>query len=85
MQRVEKLVVDPSVEDIDALLPARRAHVHDVVAADEVATLDELDSHLPGEERVLEVGGVVDTRREQHHARVVDATRSCRAQGLQQP
>ena len=75
VQRVEELVVDAAVHDVDALFAARRPHVEHVVAADEVAALDELDAHLPGEERVLEVRRVVHARREQDDRRVVDATR----------
>ena len=37
--------------------------------ADQVAALDELDAHVAGEERVLEVRGVVDAGREQHDGR----------------
>ena len=62
VQRVEVVVVDAAVDDVDALLARGRAHVDDVVAAHEVAALDQLDAHLPGEERVLEVRGVVDAR-----------------------
>ena len=46
-----------------------------MVLDDEVATLDELDAHLPREERVLEVGGVVDARREDHRGRSVASGR----------
>ena len=48
--------------------PVRGAHGHDVVVDHEVAALDELDTHLAGEERVLEVGGVEDAGREHDHA-----------------
>ena len=65
--------------------PLGRAHEDDVVAADEVATLDQLDAHLAGEERVLEVRRVVDARREHDDARVVDARRRGRAERLEQP
>ena len=72
VQRVEVVVVDAAVDDVDALQPLGRAHRDDVVVAHEVAALDELDAHLPGEERVLEVRGVVHARREHDDARVVD-------------
>ena len=62
VHRIEEVVVDPAVHDVDPLLAAGRAHVDALVAAHEVAALDQLDAHLPGEERVLEVGGVVDAR-----------------------
>ena len=65
---VEERVVDPAIDDVDALEPARGAHGHDVLVDDEVAALDELDAHLAGEERVLEVGGVEDAGREHDDA-----------------
>ena len=39
-----------------------RAHVDETLVDDQVAALDQFDAHLPGEEAVLEVGGVVDAR-----------------------
>ncbi len=68
-QRVEELVVDAAVDHVDALQALRRAHVDDVVVAQQVAALDELDAHVAGEERVLEVGRVVHAGREQHDRR----------------
>ena len=50
--------------------PGGRAHVDDVVVDEQVAAFDQLDAHLPREERVLEVGGVEDARREQHDRRL---------------
>ena len=70
VQRVQELVVDAPVDDVDALLAGRRAHVDDVLPAYEVATLDELDTHLTREERVLEVRGVVYARREHDDLRI---------------
>jgi hypothetical protein len=61
LERVEELVVDPPVDHVDALVALRGAHVDEVVAAEQVAALDQLDAHLPGQQRVLEVGGVEDT------------------------
>ena len=61
-ERVEEVVVDAAVDHVDALHAPRRA-VEDAVAVDDqIARLDELDAHLPAEERVLEVGRVVRTR-----------------------
>ena len=65
--RVEEVVVDAAVDHVDALEAVGGAHRHDVVVDDEVATLDQLHAHLPGEEGVLEVGGVVHARREHDH------------------
>ncbi len=75
LHRVEKLVVETPVDDVDASLAGRRAHANHVVPAHEVATLDEFDAHLPRQEAVLEVGGVVHAGREHDHGRVVDAAR----------
>ena len=58
-QRVEEVVVDSPVHDVDALRAPSRAHVQHVVAHEEVLPFDELDPHLLGEEGVLEVGAVV--------------------------
>jgi hypothetical protein len=49
-----------------------------------VAALDELDAHLPREERVLEVRRVVDARREQHDRRARRSGRRGRAQRREQ-
>ena len=56
LERVDEVVVEPAVDRVHALQPGGRAHVADGVADDEVGRLDELDAHLPREERVLEVG-----------------------------
>ena len=69
VERVEELVVDPAVDHVHALQALRRAHVDDVVVAQQVAALDELDAHVAGEERVLEVGRVVHAGRQQHDGR----------------
>ena len=69
-QWVEEVVVDPAVDHVHALQPARRAHEDDVLVADEVASLHELDPHLAREERVLVVGGVVHAGREQDDGEV---------------
>ena len=69
-QRVEEVVVDPAVDHVHALQPARRAHEDDVLVADEVAPLHQLDPHLAREERVLVVGGVVHAGREQDDGEV---------------
>ena len=50
LQRVEEGVIDAPVDDVDAGLAVGGAHVGDVVAADEVAALDQLDTHLPSEQ-----------------------------------
>jgi hypothetical protein len=69
-ERVEEVVVDPAVDDVHELQAASRAHVDDVLVADEVAPLHELDPHLAREKRVLVVGGVVDAGREEDDGQV---------------
>ena len=70
MHRVEELVVDAAVDDVDLPLALGGPHVDGVVAAEQVAALDEFDAHLPGQQRVLEVRGVVDAGGEHHDRRV---------------
>ena len=70
LQRVQEVVVDAAVDDVDLPLPLGGAHVDLVVAAEQVAALDQLDAHLAGQQRVLEVGRVVDARGQHHHRRV---------------
>ena len=74
-ERIEELVVDPAVDDVHLPPPRRGAHVDAVLQHEEVAALDELDPHLLGQEGVLEVGGVVDARRQHHDARPAGGTR----------
>ena len=77
---VEELIVDPAVDHVDRLAPPRGPQVDAVVDDEEVAPLDQLDPHLLGQEGVLEVGRVVDARREEHDGRTALAARG-RARG----
>ena len=70
LQRVDERVVEATVDRVHPLQARRRAHVTHGVADDEVRRLDELDAHLPGEERVLEVGGVHRAGGPEHDRRV---------------
>ena len=56
VHRVEELVVDPAVDDVDRLVAGGGAHPHLAADAHQVAALDELDAHHPGQQGVLEVG-----------------------------
>jgi hypothetical protein len=49
-QGVEEVIVDPAVEDVDALETFCRPHEHVAVGDDEVAAFHELDAHLLGKE-----------------------------------
>ena len=44
--RIQKVVVDAPVDDIDAARPLRRAHIDHVVLDEEILALDELHAHL---------------------------------------
>ena len=63
-QRIEKIVVHPAIDDVDPAQARGCPHVDDVVVHQQVASFDQLDAHLLGQERVLEIGGVEDARRE---------------------
>ena len=84
VHRVEEVVVHPPVDDVDPLLAARRAHPDLAAADDKVTTLDELDTHHPREERVLEVRAVVDAGGEHHDGRVGAALGSSRTERVEQ-
>ena len=81
-QRVEEIVVDPPIDDVDPHGPFRGPHVDDVVAHEEIGGFDELDPELVREEGVL-VERRVETARGQQDRRGVPAGRSGRhrAQG----
>ena len=62
LHRVQVDVVDTPVDDVDLALALGGAHVDLVVAAEQVAAFDQLDAHLAGQQRMLEVRRVVDAR-----------------------
>ena len=64
--------------------PLRGPHHHPAAPALQVAALDQLDAHRAGEQGVLEVGAVEDTRRQHHDSRVGDPGRCRRAQRREQ-
>ena len=65
-ERVEEIVIDAAIDDVDAAQSGGGAHVDDVVVNEQVAAFDEFDAHLLREKCVLEIGGVEDSGREQH-------------------
>jgi hypothetical protein len=83
--RVEKVVVDPPVNHVDPFESLGRAHPREPFRHHQVASFDELNAHLLGEEGVLEVGRVVNPRRQHHHARCFDVRRRERFQQIAQP
>ncbi len=64
-KRIEEVVVDAAIDDVDALEAVDRFHVNDDAVDDQVAAFDEFDTHLLGEEAVFEIGAVVNAGREQ--------------------
>ena len=85
MERVQVVVVDPSVEHVDALHPLGGPHPDGAGPAGEVAALHQLDAHAAGQQRVLEVGGVHHPGGEHHHGGIVDAGGGAGLQGPEQP
>ena len=83
-ERIEILVVHAPVDHVDARQPADGLHVDDVAVNHQVAPFHQLDAHLLREKAVLEVGAVVDTRREQHDHRIAHAARRERPKNLAQ-
>ena len=85
VHRVEELVVDAAVDHVHRLQALGGAHHHATAPALQVAPLDQLHAHRAGQQRVLEVGAVVDTGRQHHHGRVGDTGRGGGAQRGEQP
>ena len=69
---IDEEIVDAPIDHIDTLQPLDGLHVHAVVLADhEILTLDEFGAHPLRQERMLEVGGIVDAGREHDDERIV--------------
>ena len=62
--RVKEVVVDAAVDDVDLAQASRGAHVDEAIEGDEVATFDDLNAHLAGQEGVLEVGAIMGAWRQ---------------------
>ena len=84
MQRIEIVIVDAPVDHVNLAFALGGAHIHRVVAAEKIRTLDQFNTHLPGQQRVLEVGGVERTGRQHHHGRIALIGRRSIAQCPQQ-
>ena len=69
-ERIEEVVVDAAVEDVDPAQAERRLHVQAAVEHHEILALDQIDAHLVGEERVLEIGAVEDAGRQHRDGRL---------------
>lgn len=64
-ERVEEVVVNAAINDVDAFEAVDCFGVDDHAIDDEVAAFDQFDAHLLGEETVLEISAVVDAGSEQ--------------------
>ena len=60
--RVEEVVVDAAVNHIDPFEAVRGAHVNEIVDHHQVAAFDQIDAHLLGQERMLEIGRIENAR-----------------------
>ena len=69
-RRVEKIIVNAPVNDVNRLQTFRRAHEHARIAHEQIAAFDNFNAHLPREISVFKIRAVVSARREQHHGRV---------------
>jgi hypothetical protein len=63
-----------AVENVESFESFGRAHEDESVGDDEIASFDQFDAHLLGEEGMLEVGRVVNPRREDRHLGFADPT-----------
>ena len=84
VHRVEELVVDPAVDHVHRLEALRRTHHHAAAPALEVTTLDQLDAHGAGQQRVLEVRAVEHPGGEDDDVGVGDTGRCSSTQGREQ-
>ncbi|MCY1225057.1 hypothetical protein D9M72_372460 [compost metagenome] len=85
LQRIEEVVVDPLVDDVNALFAGGGPHVHPVAAADQVTALHKFNAHETGKQRVLEICAVEHAGGKDHYRGVVDAGGCRLAQGGKQP
>lgn len=83
VQRIEEVVVEPSVYDMHRHLAPRGPHPDTVVTAGEIVPLDQLHPHQPCQQGVFEVGGVAGAGREDDDPRVADPVGRGGAQGRQ--
>jgi hypothetical protein len=61
--RIQEIVVDAAIEDIHALQAFGRAHHNQAISYNQVAAFNQFDPHEFREERMFEIGGVVNTWR----------------------
>ena len=78
--RVQKIIIDTAVDDIDLFEPLGGFHVNAGVLHHKVLTHHDFDAHRARKKRMLEVGGVVNAGSKNHHRRVRVPLRSYIAQ-----
>ena len=74
-ERIEKVVIDAAVDDVDAFRTLRCAHEDLVILDEHVLAFDEFDTHLLGEEGVFEVGAVIGAGCQYDDRRIIDPER----------
>ena len=82
LQRIEVLVVDSTVDDMDRYLALGRPQEDVGAVTDEVPPFDQVDAHEAGQEGMLVERGVVDPWRQHHDGRVLHRRRRGTPQGL---
>ena len=69
-QRIEVIVVNPAIDNIDLLPPLGRAHEDLAVVDEQIAPLDQIHAQFVREEAVLIIGRVERPGRQHHDGRV---------------
>src|ERR1700694_3650544 len=62
-ERIHKIVIDAPVDDVNATQTGGGARVHDIVVNQQVASLNQLDTHLLREEGMFKVGRIENAGR----------------------
>jgi len=74
--RVQKSIVDASIDGVDTFEACNRFHVNAIVFPhDEVAPFDKRHTHFTGQKDVFEIRRIVCSRRQEDDLRILDALR----------
>ncbi len=68
LQRIGEVRIQAAQQHIHPLEPGDGAHIHHVAAHGEITALHQQETEIAGEQRVLEIGFVERTRRQQANA-----------------
>ena len=74
-KRVEEIVIDAAIDHVDTLQPGGCLHVDHVVLDHQIAAFHQFDAHLLGQECMLEIGRIINTRRQDDDLGLVLAAR----------